>query len=194
MNHYAELMLEDEYTDFPEKLASVCAEVVHNKTDCVVALNFADIDFNELQTDLLHGASATCYQWDLEEIKCLFWSVWLAMRSKFTAHVVILTPDNVGALCETYFLYCKQASPMHDELALGNDLAYNRCMKSLFCLQWLVCDTIVKTTTYVASAPPENKQRLDSVRDQREHHYKKKRVQGGNNFERFGGRLQRPSF
>jgi len=124
MNHYAELMLEDEYTDFPEKLASVCAEVVHNKTDCVVALNFADIDFNELQTDLLQDAPATCYQWDLEEIKCLFWSVWLAMRSKFTAHVVILNPDNVGALCETYFLYCKYASPMHDELALGNDLAY----------------------------------------------------------------------
>ena len=51
-------------------------------------------------------------------------------------------------------------------------------MTSLFCLQWLVCDTIVKTTTYVASAPPENKQRLDSVRDQREHHYKKNVFKG----------------
>jgi len=99
---------------------------VHATTDCVVALDFAEIDFSGLTTDL-EAETPTfdgSYVWDEAEVKCLFYNVWQAMRQKFCRHVVILTAENIVALSETYLLHSKFASPMHDEQAMGMDLAF----------------------------------------------------------------------
>ena len=126
MNNYSEKMSEDQYAGFPETMAAICDRHVHATTDCVVALDFAEIDFPGLTTDLMAEAPDFdgCYVWDEAEVKCLFYNVWQAMRQKFCRNVVILTAENIVALSETYLLHSKFASPMHDEQAMGMDLAF----------------------------------------------------------------------
>jgi hypothetical protein len=124
MNNYSEKMNDDKYAGFPETMAAICDRYVHATTDCVVALDFGEIDYAGLTTDLMAEAPEESYVWDEAEVKCLFYNVWQAMRQKFCHNVVILTPENIVALSETYLLHSKFASPMHDEQAMGHDLAF----------------------------------------------------------------------
>ena len=124
MNHYSEKMDDEKYAGFPETMAATCDRYVHETTDCVVVLDFDAIDFAGLTTDLMADAPESSYVWVEDEVKCLFYNVWQAMRQKFCHSVVICTPENIVALSETYLLHSKVASPMHDEQAMGHDLAF----------------------------------------------------------------------